>query len=290
MKYSRKMTDFLKCFLKNSRMSARKIENEQTTHKNFIWDLTCKDISEINQFCYRTRSIEPRCHVIMESIRKWSADVGPVEFLSQLANKTELPFKKLDADLDHFMAHQTCQDRVSSSIQQCLQHTRVASSCTKSAVQLVNAVRLKMTNIGTILPKVPDLKVIHFLRDPRSVAYKRISQGGKEVVAYNFLNITEKICREMSRDIYKRRELEKMYADKFIEIRYEDLFLDPAVTLDRVYSHIGLSSPTQSVTWMSERAANATMNSFKESGNAELVRLAATIPFNEKCHFIMKKF
>ncbi|ELT95586.1 hypothetical protein CAPTEDRAFT_200452 [Capitella teleta] len=259
MRHPRATQQFYECYLSHSSFNNRgkpvKAENiKDFTFKDFLWDNTCKETSEVSQFCGKDGAgIEPRCQTIFKAVANWNSSVGPVAFLKSISQETGLPQSILDHDLDHFLAHQVCQERIHGIIKDCVLKTNLLATCHNSPVQVAKVLRVKMTNIPAVLEAVPDIKIIHYVRDPRAIAYSQAVKKKKgDGKPGNFVVLAKAICDEMSRDLFKRSEAQKINPDAFLQVKYEDLVKDPKATVDVMYAHIGRKTSHSALNWVFE--------------------------------------
>ena len=84
-----------------------------------------------------------------------------------------------------------------------------------------------MDSIGAMLRSSPNLRVIHLLRDPRGVARSRQLMGGSlmglrassDPLGGDPLVLEAvKYCRTAARDVRLRRELERQYPGRILEV------------------------------------------------------------------------
>lgn len=257
IRHPKKTQQFYECYLQHSAFHNRgtpiKADDiKDFTYKDYLWDRTCKSTSEITKFCSKDSGIEPRCRTIFHAVASWNSTVGPVAFLKSVSEKTGLPQSILDHDLDHFLAHQVCQERMHTIVKDCILATNLLAVCHNSPLRVAKVLRVKMTNIPVILDTVPNLKVIHYLRDPRAIAYSQSVTKHKEdqTRPEEFSMIARTMCDEMARDLFKRSEAEKSFPGAFLQVRYEDLVTNPTETLEKMYKFIGKQVPHESLEWL----------------------------------------
>lgn len=90
---------------------------------------------------------------------------------------------------------------------------------------------------------MPNVKIIHQLRDPRGTVTSRRSNSR---LAYTDIQKEAKLlCRKMAQDISERHALEAKYPGVFLQTRYEDLADNPAEILQKIYEHIDEPVPQE---------------------------------------------
>ena len=114
-------------------------------------------------------------------------------------------------------------------------------TCMLRDTKILKSVRLSMKNIQHILKQDPTVKVLHLVRDPRAIIQsrrkvklmyrKRLWKESQEA---------ELLCPRMLSDIKIRKELEKIYPNNFLNIRYEDLAANITKVTKQIYDFLGL--------------------------------------------------
>ena len=108
--------------------------------------------------------------------------------------------------------------------------------------------------------KVPGVKVIHFVRDPRGMLLSRVNTGWKKD---SFLSYTEDerqraltVARDMCERMRDDLKWGKIYSDDhpgmFMTVRYEDLSQSTHRIAKDMYEFIGLQMPETVYMWISQ--------------------------------------
>lgn len=114
--------------------------------------------------------------------------------------------------------------------------------CALSKHIVLKTILTPMAVLGNILKAVPYLKVIHLVRDARATLK---SQGAfTKDTSYHF-------CNRIFQDIKSRMELEKVYSNRILQVRYEDIAMDPLKMAQRIYefAELELSDEISSRVW-----------------------------------------
>ena len=149
---------------------------------------------------------------------------------------------------DKAMKYKDClQKRRSLVDQQC--SPMLKSACSSRSIRVVKVVRGTMQSMEKLLDKVPDLRVIHLIRDPRAVVLSRanfcpsIRGEYANAAGSNKLNYYSReaklYCQQMAADIRIRKRLEKQFPGQFYTLFFEQLADDPIVKAREVYRFLG---------------------------------------------------
>jgi len=134
------------------------------------------------------------------------------------------------------------------------------SNCAVRPLRVAKLVRASMLSMKPLLDWLPDLRVIHLVRDPRPVALSRrdFHESARGKFSELTTNLSERTireasiyCRQVVDDIRWRHRLEQRYPNRVYSLTYEQLVDDPVGRASDIYRFIG-ETPSDSV-----------MNSFK---------------------------
>ena len=111
----------------------------------------------------------------------------------------------------------------------------LVSACLNSPIRVVKVIRLRMDLVGDLVRWIPNLRVIHYTRDPRAILYSRWSTTRKKI--YKDWE-TRAVCTKMAFDLDTRVKLSSNHRSSFLQVRYEDLVSNPDVETRRMYEFI----------------------------------------------------
>lgn len=132
------------------------------------------------------------------------------------------------------------------------------SICSDRSVRAVKSVRATMNSMEPLLRWMPNLRVIHLIRDPRGVVLSRMkfhdstrnrySDSGNDTMVRE----AELYCRTVVKDIEKRHRLERLYPGKIMSVVYDDFVTDIGSHTERVYEFLELEMPNSTIEWIKE--------------------------------------
>lgn len=146
-----------------------------------------------------------------------------------------------------FDQHEHCMRNLYSLSEACLKTNLKKVQCSEKSLQVSKVLRLNMDTLDVILDAMPDLHVIHYVRDPRAVAMSVRKVPEISLVAKPTQDIVlselSVLCKKMEGDIQTRDLLEKKYPGAFTSLKYEELATKPKAAVQKVYSYLGRNVP-----------------------------------------------
>lgn len=173
-----------------------------------------------------------------------------------------------------FNKYRTCN----SELREFIDKTCVASLksfCSKRNLRAVKLVRGTMDSMESLLESLPNLRIIHLVRDPRAVVLSRKRFDSSARGIYSNLKNSELLSREallycntVVRDVLKRQELELKYPGKIFPIVYDEMAKDIKSYIEKVYAFLGLTVPAEVLSWY-KLSSNSTFR--KKQDNATII-------------------
>lgn len=130
------------------------------------------------------------------------------------------------------------------------------TSCSNRPLRAVKLVRSTMDSMAPLLRALPNLRIIHLIRDPRAVVLSR--HGFDASVLGMFSGLDQNLtmfreaylyCRTVVTDVRRRRELEATYPGKVITVIYDDVVRDVKGYIRNVYKFLDMSVPEDVLCW-----------------------------------------
>ncbi|XP_071535422.1 carbohydrate sulfotransferase 5-like [Panulirus ornatus] len=129
------------------------------------------------------------------------------------------------------------------------------SACRNKPIRVVKTIRMQ---VAWLLPLLEDpasnVKMIHLVRDPRA----SLISAWKEK-----WDITpEKSCSRISQDLQSGRNLNKLYPERYLTVRYEDLCGDPWGMARIIFSYLGYTDlPSSTISFLKTSITSNTSGS-----------------------------
>lgn len=172
------------------------------------------------------------------------------------------------------------------------------NQCHNSTVRIVKTIRMKMESVTLLLKWLPELKVIHLLRDPRG---KIISEVGARMSAIlSYVGFTSRTCDGILADTKVTDYLKAIYPSRVRVLLYETLATKPIQTTKRTYTfldmeysnstinlvrHFTLSGGSEDCTWCTKRT-NSSARAYLWRSSIDLGLLAL---IDRQCSFLYRK-
>lgn len=102
---------------------------------------------------------------------------------------------------------------------------KILHQCHVSVARVVNVVRLSLSLAARLLERIPKLKIIHVLRDPRAIINTHIQS--KRSFRYGVSNYSRSLCRRMMEDIEESKRIHTNFPGKLLTVLHESLALTP---------------------------------------------------------------
>ena len=146
--------------------------------------------------------------------------------------------------------------------------------CSKSLVRMVKTIRISMDSTDLMLDTLPNLKIVHLIRDPRGVLRSRKENGYlNRIKSVKFAAIN--LCNRMEGDIKAMELLSKKYPGRIKRFLYEDIAANAEQAAKDLYSFLGLNFPPNMHKWILDHTSARTRN-----GNYGTIRMNSSIPAN----------
>ena len=150
--------------------------------------------------------------------------------------------------VEAFSSYIKCYDDVKRRFTENCQYS--ISQCKRAKIHALKSIRLTMELVEASLLKIPDMRLIYYIRDPRGIMSSRITQ-------YKLLSFTPEeeikiLCDRMRLDALIYSELERKYPNRVTLIKYEDLAIRPFEISRQVYKFINTDIPPEVMGWLHE--------------------------------------
>ena len=158
-----------------------------------------------------------------------------------------------------FSDYRKCSKDLSCKIKPCV--LNLNEQCKQNDITAIKSVRLTMASVEKLLKLIPDLKVIHYIRDPRAVALSRqMDQSVRGIYALKRQPIQKAgqlYCQDLERDIRTSRYLQQLYPQNILEIYYEELATFPELITTRIYDFIDRPVPQTLMEWIGNNTSTS---------------------------------
>jgi hypothetical protein len=141
-----------------------------------------------------------------------------------------------------------------------------------------------------LLDVLPNLKVVHLVRDPRGVVVSRMKHPSFRGHASNnsVTKEAEFFCRDVERDLRLRKQLEVKYPGRILEVIYEKFVEDPLGYSRQVYDHIGVPITNDLVQFVKKNTKGTSIA--KSVGWQSKLQYQQVLSIEEKCEYFFSNF
>ena len=163
-----------------------------------------------------------------------------------------------------------CSSMLAQKAKGCV--TMLTQNCTRMSLRAVKTVRFQMNSVPTLLSTVPDMKVVHLIRNPRGIllSAKRQIQGSDNQEPIQWSNAlsmqSTQLCKRLLLDIRARRAFESRNPDNFYQVLYEDLAMEPKHSIDILYQFLNVTAPENLYSWVDDNMESLDTGANKETG------------------------
>ncbi|KAK2168889.1 hypothetical protein LSH36_13g02129 [Paralvinella palmiformis] len=125
--------------------------------------------------------------------------------------------------------------------------------CQRSELRATKVVRATMASMDQVLEQDVNVRVIHLIRDPRAVVLSRLlfdSSGRSRYAGKDVVKEATVYCRDVVRDIRRRRQLDEKYSGRLLTIIYDDLTRYPISYAEQIYKFLNASLHEKTISWL----------------------------------------
>ncbi|KAJ8306999.1 hypothetical protein KUTeg_015083 [Tegillarca granosa] len=137
--------------------------------------------------------------------------------------------------------------------------------CHQKPIKSVKEIRITMEIANWLMGVIPNLKIIHLLRDPRGML---ASQKSGHFIIDNAPTVAKAACNRFQRDVLVTHKMSKIYPGRIKLIVYEEIAENPVQTLNKLYDFLGLTV-SQNIT---NYVLNITRSGKENNGYYNVVR------------------
>ncbi|XP_064615781.1 carbohydrate sulfotransferase 1-like [Liolophura sinensis] len=117
--------------------------------------------------------------------------------------------------------------------------------CKSSKTIVVKTIRVHMTLAEELLKVIPDLKIVHLMRDPRGMACSLQRKQCRGSLA----NVND-MCARLTTDVLRRRALAHVHPESVCSVKYEDIIQTPLRTVMNMFKFLGLVFHSDVAKWI----------------------------------------
>ena len=216
----------------------------------------------------------------------------PVRFGLDYSKSSECRYNIHEKDTPkpkNFTVYDECKHNLTRTIERCVKD--VQAKCTEKNIVATKTVRLTMETAENLLRVIPDLKIVHYIRDPRAVALSRqMDNSFRGIYALKKHPITRSAklyCQDLIRDLTVTKRLKQSHPESIMEVYFEELATFPELVANKIYSFIHRDLPISVKDWLRHNTQSKTRN-WTSRNSAKVVTQWTTIMSNNTIRLINK--
>ncbi|XP_061185803.1 carbohydrate sulfotransferase 1-like [Saccostrea echinata] len=128
---------------------------------------------------------------------------------------------------------------VIDSVKMCV--SLLYTRCITARTRTIKTIRMSMFMAGKLLKWLPNLRIIHLVRDPRGILNSQFEQHVTE--EKRIFTTVKKVCNTISSDLSHIKELELCHKSRIMRIIYENLCQYPLKVVPKIYKFLNMEYP-----------------------------------------------
>lgn len=132
--------------------------------------------------------------------------------------------------------------------------------CAQATSIVTKVARISMSLTPYLLDTLPNLKIVHLLRDPRAIVTSRL-----KAFAHSRRNVTgtaASLCLAMKSNYLESIRLMSIYPKRIYQVFYEDIALDSVAIFEKLYEFIGYSFNRDDYTTILEKTRSMSQHKY----------------------------
>ena len=153
---------------------------------------------------------------------------------------------------ERFSDYHSCIDDAHAALAPCMKD--LETLCRHQNFVSMKTARVSMRVAEKLLKRLPNLKIVHYMRDPRSISLSRLKHPSfRGLYTKKSITRTAQIfCQDALDDIQVKQKLVPNYPTTFMNVYFEEFALFPTLTANRIYHFLKAKLPFQVRTWLLE--------------------------------------
>ncbi|XP_069119099.1 carbohydrate sulfotransferase 1-like [Argopecten irradians] len=158
----------------------------------------------------------------------------------------------------------------------------LAKECSKHSTFVTKIIRLPLYSLKELMEQLPNLKIIHLLRDPRPTMLSQIMTGNVKN-KYLRANVT-KYCNRVYDDVVMAEDFNRMFPGRLLRVHYEDIVKEPFEITRKMYEFAGIAFTRKASDTISkltgstekQKSSDATASAWRQRVNMDFIRAVDT--------------
>ena len=162
-------------------------------------------------------------------------------------------------------------------------YSKAEEMCLNSTVRMIKTIRITIKATDYLLNALPNLKIVHLMRDPRGVLSSRKRTGFlRNFKPYSLA--APGLCDRYMDDMHAFNMLSKKYPNRLKRVLYEEIATDTRRVANELYSFLGLEFPPNMQQWISNHTLaskkNGSYGTLRTNSSAHADRWRQDLPYS----------
>lgn len=173
--------------------------------------------------------------------------------------------------------------------------------CSDSPFRIIKTIRLQLHDIKNLLEDLPNLKIIHLVRDPRATLLSQARLGMCSSWRGGQVGCTNLFCKRLENDVLEEERLLKRYPGRIMPVFYEDIAKKPLEISKKMYDFIGADFTLEAQKYvynitMAGNENNCAICTTRSNSSAHIDSWKKTMKIdfinivNERCNYVLKRY
>lgn len=124
----------------------------------------------------------------------------------------------------------------------------------KSSIMTIKTIRLSMDVAEHLMGSIPQLKVIHLLRDPRGIINSRMHVHNVKK-SMDLSIVARLMCARLLRDVHRGEDMKQRYRNRIKTVLYEEIAENPAESSRRLFDFLNVQPSSSFNEWLTNHTS-----------------------------------
>ena len=173
--------------------------------------------------------------------------------------------------------------------------------CENSPFRIIKTIRLELHDVANLLEDLPNLKIVHLVRDPRGTLSSQSRAGRCSGQTGGQTGCTNRFCKRLENDVLAEERIMEKYPSRIMPVFYEDIARHPLEASRKMYDFIGADFTKEAEAYIynitmaglkNDCAICTTRPNSSEHIDSWKVRMKPEFIdiVNERCNYVLKRY
>lgn len=162
-------------------------------------------------------------------------------------------------------------------------------------------IRLDLSTITPLLALMPNMKIVHLVRDPRATLLSQLRAGMCSEKIGGKQECTSRYCYRLENDILEHQAIARKYPGRISHVFYEQVARYPLEASNKMYNFVGMEYTNKTVQYvfnitMAGRKDNCGICTTRSNSSKHVDAWKTQMDKNfigiveDRCHYVLKYF